>query len=157
MRIDDSGFRKRTVNNSLMTRQLILSTRGSKNGNSSMYLQTAMGQCACRLRNRLALLICQAGMVCSVLVWFVIVMFWFGLDGKVEGAKHTGSKLYLQILLLNYCTVACCRALIVLFLLFIISGHKIMLIPLNKLSGLVHYKLIKSIQILLTRHYISLE
>ena len=30
MRIDDSGFRKRGFNNSLMTRQLILSTRGSQ-------------------------------------------------------------------------------------------------------------------------------
>ena len=30
MRIDDSGFRKRAFNHSLMTRKLILSTRGSK-------------------------------------------------------------------------------------------------------------------------------
>ena len=44
MRIDDSGFRKRTVNNSLMTRQLILSTRGSK---KMIY---AMGTPACTFK-----------------------------------------------------------------------------------------------------------
>ena len=44
MRIDDSGFRKRTVNNSLMTRQLILSTRGSKK------MINAMGTPACTFK-----------------------------------------------------------------------------------------------------------
>ena len=85
----------------------------------------------------LFLLLFHAGMVWSVLLWFIIVMFWFGLDGKVGWARHVGSKLYLQILLLNYCTVACCRSLIFLFLSFIIYGHKITLMPLNKLSWFV--------------------
>ena len=86
----------------------------------------------------LFLLLFYAGMVCwSVLVWFLIVLFWFCLCCKVGWAKHAGSKLYLQILLLNYYTVDCCRGFIFQFLLFCISSHKITLIPLNKLFWLV--------------------
>jgi hypothetical protein len=44
LRIDDSGFRKRTVNNSLMTRQLILITRGSKK------IINTMGTLACTFK-----------------------------------------------------------------------------------------------------------
>jgi hypothetical protein len=44
LRIDDSGFRKRAFNNSLMTSQLILSTRGSKK------MINAMGTPTCTLK-----------------------------------------------------------------------------------------------------------
>ena len=65
----------------------------------------------------------HASMVWSVLLWFVIVMFWIGLDGNVGWATHSESKLYIQILLLNCCNVACCRGLIFqfLFLLFLVA------------------------------------
>ena len=46
--IADSGLRKRAFNHSLMTRKLILSTRGCKKCITLwelMYLQTGMGQC----------------------------------------------------------------------------------------------------------------
>ena len=46
MRIDDSGFRKRTVNNSLMTRQLILITRESKK------MINTMGTPACTFKQQ---------------------------------------------------------------------------------------------------------
>ena len=80
----------------------------------------------------------------SLLVWSVL--FWYGLlllcsclvwMARLDEPNIPDPNFFLQILILNYCTLACCRALKCLFSLFIISGHKIMLIPLNKIFWLV--------------------
>ena len=60
MGIDDSGFRKRTVNNSLMTRQSILSTRGSKK------TINAMGTPACTFK-QLWDNVCTTELICLTL------------------------------------------------------------------------------------------